>query len=302
MSGGHRSKCGGNRGLSVYISIPAVTATYGSALTAGHFWKGPKVTKRPSPHHSAPRLGSVCPNAGFAAWAAAMGHPWPSAANPASCRVTHAEKPAFGQRGLTGRLQIKSRARRPYSRPVFEGELGEICGGRHAPGNHDAKRAALDLDLLLISGAPLNHAGRNSTGIWGVNRQGCRFSRPAPWMARGGGPPNHWRITGTPSLGEVPSGGARAFCLLLRFSKVSRCQSGTLSGRYRSNGYVLIPTQRNGRPKGRLREQARSHRLIAGCQVDRGRLSGRHRRQTSSHTKGPSHAFVLNQEANHANV
>ena len=29
-------------------------------------------------------------------------------------------------------------------------------------GNHDAKRAAvdLDLDLLLISGAPLNHAGR----------------------------------------------------------------------------------------------------------------------------------------------
>ncbi|WP_237502271.1 hypothetical protein, partial [Pseudomonas carnis] len=29
-------------------------------------------------------------------------------------------------------------------------------------GNHDAKRAALDLDLalLLILGAPLNHAGR----------------------------------------------------------------------------------------------------------------------------------------------
>ena len=42
--------------------------------------------------------------------------------------------------------------------------------------------------LILILGAPLNHAGRNSTGIWGVNRQGCRFSRPAPWMARGGGP------------------------------------------------------------------------------------------------------------------
>ncbi len=274
MTGVHRSECGSwlacDSGLSAYISIPAVTATYGSALTAGHFWKGPKVTKRPSPHHSAPRLGSVCPNAGFAAWAAAMGHPWPSAANPASCRVTHAAKPAFGQRGLMGRLQIKSRARRPYSRPVFEGELGEICGGRHAPGNHDAKRAALDLDLLVI--------------------------------LISGGPPNHWRITGTPSLGEVPSGGARAFCLLLRFSKVSRCQSGTLSGRYRSNGYVLIPTQRNGRPKGRLREQARSHRLIAGCQVDRGRLSGRHRRQTSSHTKGPSHAFVLNQEANHANV
>ncbi len=116
-------------------------------------------------------------------------------------------------------------------------------------GNHDAKRAALD--LLLILGAPSNHAGRNSTGIWGVNRQGCRFSRPAPWMARGGDPPNHWRITGTPSPSEVPSGGARAFCLLLRCSKVSRCQSGTLSGRYRSNGYVHNPTVLTARPPSR---------------------------------------------------
>ncbi len=125
LRGVHRSRCGRwlacDNGLSAYISVPAVTATYGSALTAGHFWKGPKVTKRPSPHHSAPRPGSVCPNAGFAAWAAAMGHPWPSAANPASCRVTHAAKPAFGQRGLTGRFQIKSRARRPYSRPGGKG-------------------------------------------------------------------------------------------------------------------------------------------------------------------------------------
>ena len=120
-----------------------------------------------------------------------------------------------------------------------------------ADGNHDAKRAALDLLLILILGAPLNHAGRNSTGIWGVNRQGCRFSRPAPWMARGGGPPNHWRITGTPSLSEVPSGGARAFCLLLRFSKVSRRQGGTLSGRYRSNGYVHNPTVLTARPPSR---------------------------------------------------
>ncbi|ATN13177.1 hypothetical protein CRN80_27700 [Pseudomonas sp. FDAARGOS_380] len=29
-----------------------------------------------------------------------------------------------------------------------------------ANANHDAKRAALDLLLILISGAPLNHAGR----------------------------------------------------------------------------------------------------------------------------------------------
>jgi len=142
-------------------------------------------------------------------------------------------------------------------------------------GNHDAKRAALDLDLLLISGAPLNHAGRNSPGIWGVNRQGCRFSRPAPWMARGGGPPNHWRITGTPSLSEVPSGGARAFCLLLRFSKVSRRQGGTLSGRYLHNGYARGQIQHPGRLSGRLRRQASSHIWTAEHQMDMRRLSDR---------------------------
>ncbi len=42
-----------------------------------------------------------------------------------------------------------------------------------------------------------------------------------------------------PSLGEAPSGGAEAFWLLLRFSKVTRRQGGTLSGHHRSNGYVL---------------------------------------------------------------
>ena len=78
-------------------------------------------------------------------------------------------------------------------------------------------------------------------------------------MARGGGPPNHWRITGTPSLGEVPSGGARALCLLSRFSKVSRRQGGTLSGRYLNNGYVLGQIQYPGRLAGRLRRQASSH-------------------------------------------
>ncbi|MDQ0980170.1 hypothetical protein QFZ45_003348 [Pseudomonas synxantha] len=125
--------------------------------------------------------------------------------------------------------------------------------------NHDAKRAALDLDLLLILilGAPLNHAGRNSTGIWGVNRQGCRFSRPAPWMARGGAPPNPCRITGTPSLGEVPSGGARAFGYFALF-KVTRCKSGTNSGRCPNNGYVLGLIQHSGRPSGRHRGQVES--------------------------------------------
>ncbi|CRM33087.1 hypothetical protein [Pseudomonas sp. 28 E 9] len=84
---------------------------YGFRFYSGSLLKSAKVSKTLLPHHSAPRLGSVCPNAGLNPWAAAMGHPWPSAANPASCRVAHGFKPAFGQRGLTGRLRSRSKAR-----------------------------------------------------------------------------------------------------------------------------------------------------------------------------------------------
>ena len=86
----------------------------GFRFYSGSLWKSagmpaqPKVTKGLLPHHSAPRLGSVCPNTGLNPWAAATRHPWRGAANPASCRVTHELKPAFGQRGLTGRLRSKA--------------------------------------------------------------------------------------------------------------------------------------------------------------------------------------------------
>ena len=143
-----------------------------------------------------------------------------------------------------------------------------------------SKAAAFDFDLRR----PVKHAGRNSTGIWGVNRQGCRFSRPAPWRARGGGPPNHCRITGTPSLGEVPSVGARALWLLWGFSKVTRCKSGTPSSRYLDNGYVPGLIQSPGRLSGRLRGQARSHSWIVALPVDCGRLSGRLRGRASCHS------------------
>jgi hypothetical protein len=49
--------------------------------------------------------------------------------------------------------------------------------------------------------------------------------------------------SGTPSLGEVPSVGARALWLLWGFSKVTRRKGGTLSGRYLNNGYVPQQTK-----------------------------------------------------------
>ncbi len=69
---------------------------------------------------------------------------------------------------------------------------------------------------------------------------GRRFSRTGPGMALCGDPPNQCRITGMPSQSEGPSGGARAFCLLLGCSKVRRRKGATKSRRYHDNGYVRI--------------------------------------------------------------
>ena len=72
-------------------------------------------------------------------------------------------------------------------------------------------------------------------------RQDAGVAATRPWMADRGGLTEQCLTAGMPSLGEAPSGGARALCLLWRSSKVSRRKGGTLSGHNRSNGYVHIP-------------------------------------------------------------
>jgi len=94
------------------ISVAAVTATYGSALTAGHFRKArkpaqSKVTKALLPHHLVPRIGSACPNAGIAPWAAAKGHPWPSAATSASMPRCPLRNTCVRPSWLTGRQNLR---------------------------------------------------------------------------------------------------------------------------------------------------------------------------------------------------
>ena len=97
-------------------------------------------------------------------------------------------------------------------------------------------------------------------------------------------PTDSSRSEGTPSLSEAPSGGAKTFWLLLgRLPKVTRCKSGTLSGRYRRNGYVRGKLQDPGRLSVRFREQARSHIWMVVLQMDLLGLEYRYRRQASSH-------------------
>jgi len=74
-------------------------------------------------------------------------------------------------------------------------------------------------------------------------------------------PPDGHRSEGTPSFSEVPYAWGEpffAYFFLAFEKKVSRRKGETLSGRYRSNGYVHL--QRMGRLSGRYRWQASSHR------------------------------------------
>ena len=109
------------------------------------------------------------------------------------------------------------------------------------------------LILLLILGAPLNHAvGLRAHRAWAR----CRVVGQEPF----------WLLLGL-------------------FSKVTRRQGGTLSSRYRSNGYVRALIQHAGRLSGRHREQAPSHIWIARHQSDSYRPPGRHG------SKLPRHRF-----------
>ena len=65
--------------------------------------------------------------------------------------------------------------------------------------------------------------------------------------------PDEYRSEGTPSLSEGPDAWGEpffAYFFLAFEKKVSRRKGETLSGRYRSNGYVH-PHQEPGRPKDR---------------------------------------------------
>ncbi len=139
---------------------------------SGPYRRAQKVTKNAPPQHSAPRLGSVCPHSGFGAWAAAMGHPWPSAANPASCRVTHAPKPAFGQRGFTGRRRSKAKAKAERGSlradrycVVEPGQMWELaCLRMYRLGLSDSPRC------LYRSGAAIRQASSHRKAICGAQK------------------------------------------------------------------------------------------------------------------------------------
>ena len=177
---------------------------YGGSLS-----KSAKVTKALLPHHSVPRLGSACPQSGIAPWARRDRPSMAVSRLPRHpCRGAHCAIPACGHRGLTGRLRSRSKARskaeqqQQQSRGAkLHSPLWELACLRwrrvgqyiyrliHRHRSDAATRQAsshrytrtprrsgrlsgrLALLVILILGAPLNHAGRHPILIWGVTRQ-----------------------------------------------------------------------------------------------------------------------------------
>jgi hypothetical protein len=116
-------------------------------------------------------------------------------------------------------------------RPV--GRLGRCCGTR---------------PLVRPSGGSAQWA----------TRHGCRVSRPGHGWPMAAGPRSRTGARACRATARHRMSGARALWLLSRFSKVTRCKSGTARGRYRSTGYVH--PQNTHRLTQSHREQARSHR------------------------------------------
>ena len=134
--------------------------------------------------------------------------------------------------------------------------LSQPRRARQLPQGNAASRSGIAVALLLIwlliliLGAPLNHDGRRQVLRSGHPGMDAGVAATRPWMADRGGPTEQCLTAGMPSLGEAPSGGARALLVTFgwagtpgSFPKVTRCKSGTNSRHDPSNGYVHKPNK-----------------------------------------------------------
>ena len=107
-----------------YLSVSAVTAAGGFALTASHLEK-PQVTKGSCPWRSVPRCGSACPLSSPAPWAST--------------------------RPLDGARKSKAKARRPDSRPDCRLVPDSIVGASLLAINVQTTRSSRQHALSLTS-------------------------------------------------------------------------------------------------------------------------------------------------------
>jgi hypothetical protein len=159
----------------VYISIAAVTAAYGFALTATHFCRRPKVSKtlRPSVRPLAKARCSLAPV--LLRGPAAIGHPWPGAASPASMPGCPLRRTSI--RPSEGAGRSKSKAEGELTLGLMSGEkrnqtrfpVGAGLPAKSVWTTRSFRRPALSLTSIASKLAPQ---------LIGVRRGPCR-SEPA---------------------------------------------------------------------------------------------------------------------------
>ena len=258
----------------VYISIAAVTAAYGFALTATHFCRRPKVSKtlRPSVRPLAKARCSLAPV--LLRGPAAIGHPWPGAASPASMpgcplRRTSTRPPEGAGRSKSkaeGELTLglmsgegrrrcfalrRSDAcsrRRPDSRPFTH----ECTQPTAIVGTPSAASRLLQKIGVRFRFSPLIRSSVSSPSAFDLSapsRGRAQVLRSGqPGMDAGLAAPGHgWPMAAGPrsrtgarawrALASHRTKGARALGYL-PLLQVTRRKGETNSSRYRRNGYV----------------------------------------------------------------
>jgi hypothetical protein len=233
-------------GLGVY-PLFAVLLVSVPPLRRVTFGKGaPKVTKRSSSRFGPTSSGSLTP--ATLRGHAAIGHPWPGAANAASMPrcplrvacVRPAPKSRFGVSGLAW-MKSKSRSEGKGKGKGKNQAALVLLIVPHAPRGNVAPDALRPMTRSVMRGATTRSVGaiglhscrdfvsatkcdfgRPSAGIaQGTARHGCRASRPRPWMADGGVSPEQCRSEGTRR--RRAGHGSETFWLLL---------AGPASGRF----------------------------------------------------------------------
>ncbi|MGF6486334.1 hypothetical protein ABH904_000107 [Pseudomonas frederiksbergensis] len=224
--------------LRVYISVAAVMAANGSALTAGHLEK-PQVTKGflPLSFGASPRLGMPSlrscsvgpPRSAIRGRARLTRHP---------CRVAHCAEPALGlSRGGASRSTAAGELTLGLTAGAVErSEAAIFLMLASASASASAVALALALDLPPLSQRP------NAGIAQGHRGKDAAVAAPGHGWPMAAGPRSNAGVEGMPSLSEAPNGGARALGYLGLF-QVTRCKSETASGRDRRNGYVLQKQQ-----------------------------------------------------------
>src|SRR5471032_3328788 len=154
---------------------------------------------------------------------------------------------------MLARLRTPARNFRPFLQPPI------------SPANRFQQENATHLTIRSAIRPP-----RSAVAVFAPSRGRVEVLRSGqPGMDAGLAAPGHgWPMAAGPrsrtgaracrAWARHRTTGAKALWLLSRFSKVTRCKSETLGGRYRSNGYVHHP-QNLSRLTQSHREQARSH-------------------------------------------